>query len=191
MPAAPPRHPLSPDDDSAADDALWSRPSKTALKREMTDLQSLGLALTEFEPQRLASLQLPEFLVDAVQTYRTTRSHEGRRRQMQYIGKMMRRVDAEPIREAVAAFQLGTARDTLALHRAEQWRNELMAHDEALTRWVRHHPDSDLQKLRQLLRDARPAANAAGEAPTARQTRAFRDLFRFIRQHAGEEPVHE
>ena len=65
--------------------------------------------------------------------YRRTRTHEGRRRQMQYIGKLMRGTDAEPIRQAVLDMQLGRAKDSLALHEAERWRAELIASDDALT----------------------------------------------------------
>ena len=74
---------------------------------------------------------MPERLRDAMHEYQRTRTHEGRRRQMQYIGKLMRGADAEPIREAVADMQLGRAKDALALHQAERWRAELIADDDA------------------------------------------------------------
>src|SRR3954469_4568635 len=95
----------APDDQAAADLAALTRPSKTRRKHDSHALQALGEALAELPDERLAGLPIEESLVDAVRTHTRTRSHEGRRRQMQYIGKLMRAVDAEPIREAIAALQ--------------------------------------------------------------------------------------
>jgi len=75
--------------------------------------------------------------------------------------------------------QLGQAKDALALHESERWRAELVASDDALTRWMAEHPDTDVQQLRSLIRAARKDAAAA---PEQRSGRAFRDLFKFIRQ---------
>jgi ribosome-associated protein len=159
------------------------RPSKTRLKKESHDLQELGLAVVELPDDRLAALQISETLLDAVREYKRTRTHEGRRRQMQYIGKLMRRTDAEPIREAVAAMQLGSAKDTLALHEGERWRAELIADDAALTRWTAEHPHTDMQQLRSLVRNARKDAALQAEQ---RSGRAFRELFQFVKQHGGD-----
>jgi ribosome-associated protein len=167
----------SPDDAAHHDD---ERPSKTQLKKASHELQDLGAALVELPEDRLADLDIDESLRDALHEYRRTRSHEGRRRQMQYIGKLMRRADVEPLREAVAAMQLGRAKDALALHEAERWRAELIADDEALTRWSAQHPDGDVQQLRSLVRAAR---KDAALTPEQRSGRAYRDLFKFIRQH--------
>ena len=173
--------------DNEADD--FDRPSKTRLKKAMHDLQELGEALTALSDDRLNALSLSETLLEAVHAYRRTRSHEGRRRQMQYIGKLMRHADVEPIREAVAASQLGSARDALALHQAERWRDELLAGDEALTRWMQAHPQTDLQQLRSLIRSARKDAAAPAQPGMApRKGRAFRDLFQFVKQHHDHEP---
>lgn len=158
------------------------RPSKSQRKRESTELQVLGADLVELPEAAFRALPLPEDLRQAMGEYRRTRSHEGRRRQMQYIGKLMRGVEAEPLREALAAARIGGARDNLLLHQAEAWRAQLLADDDALTRWAREHPDSDLQQLRQLVRSARAQAREAeapGQAP--RQPRGHRELFRFIR----------
>ena len=156
-----------------------SRPSKTRRKQAMHELQDLGVALVEMSNDRLEALPLGEPLLDAVLDYKRTRTHEGRRRQMQYVGKLMRGVDAEPIREAVAAAQLGQAHDALGLHRAERWRAELLAGDDVLAAWQKAHPSSDLQRLRSLVRAARKDAAAA---PEQRSGRAFRELFRFVRE---------
>jgi ribosome-associated protein len=156
--------------------------SKTQLKKASHDLQELGEALVALPDDRLNALPIAESLLDAVREYKRTRSHEGRRRQMQYIGKLMRRNDADPIREAVADMQMGSAKDTLALHEGERWRAELIADDAALTRWMAEHPQTDAQQLRSLVRNAR---KDAALVPEKRSGRAFRELFQFIKQHAG------
>ena len=155
------------------------RPSKTQLKKASHDLQSLGEALVELPDSRIDGLDLSETLRLAVREYRRTRSHEGRRRQMQYIGKLMRHTDAEPIREAVAAMKLGVARNALELHEAERWRAELIASDDALTRWMAEFPASDAQQLRSVVRSAR---KDAALLPEKRSGRAYRELFQLIKQ---------
>ncbi len=154
------------------DENGYDRPSKSQLKRESHELQDLGEALVALPQDRLVGLDISEGLLDAVQQYKKTKSHEGRRRQMQYIGKLMRKNEVDAIREAVTAMQLGHAKDSLALHEAERWRAELVASDDALTRWSAAHPSGDLQQLRSLIRAARKDAAAA---PEQRSGRAFRD----------------
>ncbi|MBK7617691.1 MAG: DUF615 domain-containing protein [Vitreoscilla sp.] len=171
--------PHSPEEDADGED---SRPSKSAKKRHMHSLQELGEELTELPPSRIAALELPESLRDALAEFRRTRSHEGRRRQMQLIGKLMRHAEEEPIREAVAAFKLGSAKETLALHHAERWREELLASDDAITRWVRAFPDTDVQQLRSLVRAARKDAQAVLPEGEVRHGRNYRDLFQQIKQ---------
>jgi ribosome-associated protein len=167
------------------DDDRPDRPSKTALKKQAHDLQALGLALAELPPDRLEPLPLADPLREAIAEYRRTRSHEGRRRQLQLVGKLMRHAEVEPLREAVAAYKLGGARDALALHRAERWREELVADDEAADRWMAAHPTSDRQQLRALVRAAR---KDAALAPEQRHGRAWRELFQFIKPQIA---VHE
>ena len=164
--------------DAPEAESLFDRPSKTQLKKASHELQDLGEAVVALPDDRLAGLPIDETLLGAIQEFKRTRTHEGRRRQMQYIGKLMRRTDPEPLREAVAAMQLGRAKDALALHEAEGWRNELIASDDALTRWTAAHPQSDLQQLRSLIRAARKDASAA---PEQRSGKAYRELFKFIR----------
>ena len=157
---------------------FFGRVSKTQLKKASHDLQDLGEAVVALPDDRLDGLPIDETLLYAIRQYRKTRTHEGRRRQMQYIGKLMRRTDPEPLREAVAAMDLGHAKDSLALHQAERWREQLLADDEALTVWTQAHPQSDLQQLRSLVRAAR---KDAAVAPEKRSGKAFRELFKFIR----------
>lgn len=161
------------------DAAAESRPSKTQLKQQSQDLQALGLALSELSAERFAAIDMPEALRSAIAEFRRTKSHEGRRRQLQYVGKLMRSADEAALREAVAAATLGSARETLALHEVERWRAELIASDDAMTRWQQAHPDTDTQQLRSLVRAAR--RDAAALAPEARQPKSFRELFQFIK----------
>jgi len=170
----------------ARDDDFADRPSKTRLKQDMHDLQALGKELIEMPDARLTALGMPEILLDALLQLKRTRSHEGRRRQWQYVGKLMRRVDAEPLREAVASFKVPGAKETLALHTAERWRERLLAGDDALTQWMAEHPDTDAQSLRTLIRNARKDQLAAAaaqpfEGAAERKGRAYRDLFQRIK----------
>ena len=161
------------------------RPSKTRLKKESHDLQALGRDLLELPPQRLAAIDMPERLRDALEEMRRTRSHEGKRRQLQYVGKIMRLIDPEPLREAVASFRVPGARETLALHEAERWRDRLVRDDGALTEWLAAHPQTDSQALRALIRNARKEEQAhvalPHDGPTERKGRAYRDLFQHVR----------
>jgi ribosome-associated protein len=160
------------------------RPSKSQLKREAHDLQHLGEELAALSDAVLETLPMDDGLRGALQELRRTRSHEGRRRQLQYVGKLMRQGDPEPLREAVARAKLGGARDSLRLHTAERWREDLVADDDAVTRWADEVPDSDLQRLRNLVRNARierKPDGPPGQAP--RQSRAWRELFQFIQHH--------
>lgn len=172
--------------DDLPDDATASRPSKSELKRQAHDQQDIGQALAALPDAALAATPMPEALRDAVLELRRTRSHEGRRRQLQYVGKLMRQADIEPLRAAVAAAQLGRAHDALALHKAEHWRAELMADDDALTRWMAEHPDTDLQRLRTLIRNAR---KDAALPPEQRHGRAWRELFQFIKPQLASTPA--
>ena len=162
-------------DDATAE----ARPSKTQLKQQSHDLQTLGLAVSELSAERFAAIDMPDALRNAIVEFRRTKSHEGRRRQLQYVGKLMRSADEDALREAVAAATLGSARETLALHEAERWRAELIADDDAMTRWLQAHPETDTQQLRSLVRAAR--RDAAALAPEARQPKSFRELFQFIK----------
>ncbi|MBA4176781.1 MAG: DUF615 domain-containing protein [Leptothrix sp. (in: Bacteria)] len=164
------------DDEQEADE----RPSKTRLKQQSHELQALGVALADLSAAALAAIEMPEPLRDAIELYRRTKTHEGRRRQMQYVGKLMHNADGDALREAVAAATLGTAQSALALHEAERWRAELIADDDAMTRWLNAHPDTDTQQLRSLVRAAR--RDAAGQVPEDRQPRSFRELFQFIKR---------
>jgi ribosome-associated protein len=169
----------------AAHHALEPRPSKTQLKQQMHELQQLGQALTALSAEHLNALQMPQQLREAIDEFKRTRSHEGRRRQLQFIGKLMRSVDAEPLRAAVAAGKLGNAMQALALHEAERWRLELVSDGDAIARWSGLHPGSDLQRLRALVLAAR---REGALPPGQRRGRAWRELFQFVKLTLRADP---
>lgn len=164
--------------------------SKTDLKRESTQLQELGAALLKLNTQRLAGLQLPDTLLQALTEAKRITAHEGLRRQMQLVGKLMRKLDEallQKLRESVASDGALHQQETLALHQAEDWRERLVADDAALAQWLAEHPQSDIQHLRALIRQARkdnpplsPSEISEGRAP--RRSRAWRELFQALRE---------
>lgn len=167
-------------EETEASDEANERPSKTQLKQAAHDLQALGDALAEMPADKLARVPMDDSLRQALDEMRRTRSHEGRRRQRQYVGKLMRQQDIEPLAQAVADAQLGSARDTLRLHQAEALRLSLVTDDGALTRFMADHPGCDVQQLRSLIRSARKDAELP---PEQRHGRAWRDLFQFIKPY--------
>ena len=137
-----------------------SAPARPASSRRHTSCRSLAWPWWSCSLQRLEGITMLERLLDALREYKQTRSHEGRRRQMQYIGKLMRRTEADPIRAAVTAMQLGQRVSHAPCTKAERWRAELIADDEALTRFAAEHPATDLQQLRSVIRNARKLSNS-------------------------------
>ena len=160
-------------------------PSKTMLKAEADEKQALGEALLTLRADLMARLDLPDKLLDAIKDAKKITNFEGRRRQMQFIGKLMRPLDADPIREAINEQLNGSAQLTLQLHLAEQWRDKLVAEDEALQAWLTDYPATDAQQLRALIRQARKDAapekpEKSGEAP--RHSKSYREIFQLVRQ---------
>ena len=163
--------------------------SKTDLKRESEELQQLGEALLTLRSDLMAPLPLPDKLLQALEDARRISNFEGKRRQMQFIGKLMRQLDEEQVqavRHALELQRLGHAHDTEQLHQAEQWRDRLLADDEAVQQWIAAHPGTDTQALRALVRQARKdapgtdkAAVSQGLAP--RQGRAYREIFQLVK----------
>jgi ribosome-associated protein len=158
-----------------ADDATLE-PSKSQRKREMHALQDVGEQLVELSAERLAKMNLPDPLREAVREAQRITKHGGRRRQMQYIGRLMRGIDAEPIREALAAIEGRSALETARQHRLERLRLRLLEDEAVLSEIARAHPGADLQHLRQLRR------NTLKEREQARPPRSFRELFRVLRE---------
>jgi len=156
--------------------------SKTQRKNEMLELQALGAALVELSDSQLAQFTLEPRLREAVDEAKRIKSHGARKRQIQYIGRLMRDLDAEPIRAGLAAIEGGSAQATARHRRLEAWRERLLADDEALTEFAAEHPGSDLQALRALIRNARK------EAKEQKPPRAYRELFRFVKQCSDSNP---
>jgi len=141
----------------------------------MTALQDMGAELVELGRERLAKIDLPEDLRDAVRDFQRFTAHEARRRQLQYIGRLMRDLDPEPIRAALDEAKGKSAAATARQHALERLRTRLMEDEAALTDIAREHPHADLQRLRQLRR------NALKEQEQAKPPRAYRELFRVLR----------
>jgi ribosome-associated protein len=163
--------------------------SKTDLKRESTELQKLGESLLTLRADLLAGLPLPDKLVEAVAQAKRITDFEGKRRQMQFIGKLMRgqeEATLQAVRDALEEQRKGSAGEALALHQAEKWRDDLIGKEEALEQWLRAYPGTDTQQLRALIRQARkdvqpePQAVSKGLAP--RQGRAYREIFQLVRE---------
>src|SRR5688572_24724477 len=160
-------------DNSAMQDDVVS---KTRKKREMHELQALGAALVALSDAHLAGMPLEEGLREAVLEARRMRSHEARRRQLQYIGRLMRETDAAPIRARLDELSGLSAQASVRHRRLEALRERLVAGDEALTEFAADYPGADLQALRALIRNARK------ELKEGRPPRAYRELFRFLKQ---------
>ena len=159
------------------------RPSKTQLKREMDALQDLGETLVGLDPSRLAELDLPERLADAIGLARGITRHEARRRQIQYIGKLMRHVDPAPIRATLERWETVPQAEKARFAALERWRERLLEDPAAIDAFVDAHPSADRGAL------ARAIAAAHAERASGGPPHAFRELFRVIRRAAGDAPA--
>ena len=161
------------------DDAIVS---KTKRKQEMTELQKLGAKLVELPESQLEAMPRDDARRSAVLEARRIRSHEAKRRQMQYIGRLMREVDPAPLRERLDAIDGHSAQAAAQHRRLEAWRARLLADDAALTAFAAEHPDADIQALRTLIRNTRK------EQKEAKPPRSYRELFRLIKECSGSNP---
>lgn len=151
-------------------------PSKSQRKRDMDALQAIGAELAELNEQQLASIELPENLRDAVREARGMKHNEARRRQVQYIGKLMRQIDdPAPIRSKLDGFLSVSAEQTAQLHHIERWRERLLAEPKSVAEFIAAYPEADSQQLRTLIR------NTADERARAKPPKHFRALFQMIR----------
>lgn len=177
--------------------------SRTDLKKLSDRLQDLGEQLLTLRGDLLARLELSDALLDALDELRRITNFEGRRRQSQYVGKLMRKLPEDTITAIEAAIEeqrKPSAEATLQLHRAEQWRDRLIADDDALTGWLALDTEADVQHLRTLIRQARKDAQASPDKPgeAQRHGRAYRDIFQLVKAalardsgdgEAGTEPA--
>ena len=155
-------------------DASFDPPSKSQRKRDSHALQTLGERLVEISDERLLQLPVSERMIDAVRLARGIRAREGRRRQMQFIGKLMREADSESIRQALDGDRQQHRTETALMHAAEQWRERLLSDSSAATIWLERYPDTR-ETLPTLLDKAR------AELATGQNGRRYRELFRLIR----------
>lgn len=168
------------DEEDTADEPEFV--SKTRRKKDMHALQELGEQLVALGNDRLAQLDLPEALVDAVKEAKRITKFGALSRQMQYIGKLMREVDPEPIRARLAEWAGQSKELNAKFHRLEALRERLLEHDSALEDVVTQFPGADLQRIRTLIRNARQE-KAANKPP-----KSSRALFKELRalQEGGE-----
>lgn len=170
--------------------------SRTDLKRESDELQDLGKDLLSLRTELFDAVGLPDKLVDAIAEAKRITNFEGKRRQMQYVGKLMRKLEPGVVaaaRQALEEQHKGSATEKLNLHLAEQWRDRLIADDNTLAPWMAEHPDTDTQQVRALIRQARKDAQPDGKVANVqisqglapRKGRAYRELFQLVREHLG------
>lgn len=173
-----------PDNEFDAAPGASEPPSKSALKREMTALQKLGEELAAMPPSRLAQLTLSEEIVDAINLYRRLKQREARRRQLQFIGKQMRREDVDSITATLAGFEHQDQLFRQHFQRIEALRETLLRDgDRALAPLLDEHPELDRQFLRQTIRQANQEAGR-GSPPAA-----SRKLFRYLREQLAAQPI--
>ncbi len=165
-------------------------PTRTDLKRESTELQKLGEDLLTLRTEMLHKLDLPDKLVDGLTEAKRITNFEGKRRQMQFIGKQMRLLDPakhEAIRQALVEQHMPSAKETLILHQSEQWRDRLITDEDAVGQWMNLAPDTDAQQLRSLVRQARKDAKPEKPGEALRHGRAYRDIFQLVREALVEQ----
>ncbi len=149
--------------------------SKTKRKQQMHELQDIGEELVELSKDALSKIPMSEDLLDAIKEYKRLNSHEARRRQMQFIGKIMRKEDTAPIREKLEQIRDSSTAATALLHRIERYRNDMIAKDEAITQFLADYPNASVQELRTLVRNTRK------EAELSKPPKSFRELFQLIK----------
>ena len=150
--------------------------SKTQLKQRMHELQEIGEVLVELPKEKLKQLDLPETLHEAVLEAKRITAHGGRRRQLQYIGKLMRGIDDAPIRAKLDEWNGNHAEETALLHRLENWRTRLIEDDAALSEFLEQYSDFDVQQLRVLIRNSRK------EQQLGKPPKSSRELFKMLRE---------
>ncbi|MBI3713409.1 MAG: DUF615 domain-containing protein [Burkholderiales bacterium] len=157
----------------------YDRPSKSELKRQMTALQKLGQELVDAPRDRVKRVPMPEDVRDAILECQTITNHEGRRRQMQFVGKKMRTLDEEEvalIQKTIDSWKGASKAETAAMHSLERKREKLLANDTALTELMAENPELDVQHLRTLIRNARK------EQAENKPPKAYREIFQILKE---------
>ena len=159
----------------------YERPSKSELKRQMTVLQKLGEELVNEARDRVKRVPMPEDVRDAILECQQIKDHEGRRRQLQYVGKKMRTLDEEEvaaIQRTIDSWKGLSKADTANMHAMERRRDKLLADDKALTVLLSENPELDVQHLRTLIRNARK------EQAENKPPKAYREIFQILKEIA-------
>jgi ribosome-associated protein len=152
--------------------------SKSQMKREMLALQELGEKLVALSTDQVTQLDLPSELLTAVTQAQTIKKHGAKKRQLQFIGKLMRNVDAEQIQQQLDNITQHSAQSINQLHKIEKWRDQLIEKgDEALSEFLTEYPDADRQQLRALVR------SATQERKNNKPPKFYRKIFQFIKQY--------
>jgi ribosome-associated protein len=156
----------------------YERPSKSELKRQMDELQKLGAQLVAEPRDRVKRVPMPEDVKEAILMCQTITNHEGRRRQLQFVGKKMRTLTDEEvavIQRTIDSWKGASKAETAALHALERRREKLLTDDKALTTLLEEHPELDVQQLRTLIRNARK------EQAESKPPKAYRELFQILK----------
>jgi len=159
----------------------YDRPSKSELKRQSNELQKLGEQLIDAPRDRVKRVEMPEDVKEAILMCQTITNHEGRRRQLQFVGKKMRTLDEEEvavIQRAIESWKGASKAETASLHALERRRDKLLADDKALTQLLEDYPELDVQQLRTLIRNARK------EQAENKPPKAYREIFQILKDLA-------
>ncbi|MBQ5946338.1 ribosome biogenesis factor YjgA [Massilia sp. ST3] len=162
----------------------YERPSKSELKRQVNELQKLGEQLVDEPRDRVKRVPMPDDVKDAILECQTITNHEGRRRQLQFVGKKMRSLTEEEvdvIKRTIDSWKGASKAETAALHALERRREKLLADDKALTQLLSEQPQLDAQHLRTLIRNARK------EQAENKPPKAFREIFQILKD-LGKKP---
>lgn len=161
----------------------YDRPSKSQLKREMTALQKLGQELIDQPRDRVKRVPMPEDVRDAILECQKIKDHEGRRRQLQFVGKKMRTLDEAEvalIQKTIDSWKGASKSETAAMHALERRRDKLLANDTAVTELMAEHPEIDAQQLRTMIRNARK------EQAENKPPKAYREIFQLLKELAKD-----
>jgi ribosome-associated protein len=172
------------DDQDVAD-----KPSKSELKRRMSALQKIGEQLAAMPFERVKHSPASEKLIQAIEEYHHSKSHEGRRRQRQYVGKVMRNEDGQALADWINGETLDQKLEVTRMHAAEQWRDRMLAEPSLLTSFIEHYPEAKNADLHALIRNARLEKEKNKPPKSAREL--YKLLKQFISGEQGNDQTHE
>ncbi|MDY6990023.1 MAG: ribosome biogenesis factor YjgA [Thermodesulfobacteriota bacterium] len=154
--------------------------SRTQKKHEDRALQELGKQLVGLSSEQLANIDVPAELLEAVMVARETKKRGAKRRQMQYIGRLMREIDAGPVRHGLENIRRGDLDKARSFHKIEQWRDAIKAGQEQVVEEILAScPGAERKRLTQLARNARH------DAENGKGVKSSRVLFRYLKEVAG------